>query len=236
MNRNAQRQPEITEDVLSRLPLFPLPNAVLFPGTTLPLHLFEPRYRALAEYCVNGPRVMALGTLIPGAYAETTEGGIPPIYPILSVGTLAADRRLPDGRWDIALRGVCRIELIDDLPSSEPFRFIRARRVRELERPDDRVTSERVRGAVVQVANLLPALWPQLSPQLIAATSPSMLADVIAAMFVEGHEDRRRLLEEAHVGRRLEHLQSVLAGILLDLSVRARAEKGGGSGSGEALN
>jgi len=225
MNRNAPRAPEITEDVLGRLPLFPLPNAVLFPGTTLPLHLFEPRYRALAEYCVNGPRVMALGTLIPGAYSETPDA-VPPIYPILSVGTIAADRRLSDGRWDIALNGVCRIELVDDLPSSEPFRFIRARRVRELERPDDRIASELVRSSVVQVANLLPALWAQLSPQLIAATTPSMLADIIAAMFVEGHEDRRRLLEEVHVGKRLEHLQGVLAGILLDLSVRTRAEKG----------
>ncbi|MFO0746181.1 MAG: LON peptidase substrate-binding domain-containing protein [Myxococcota bacterium] len=213
------------------MPLFPLPNAVLFPGTTLPLHLFEPRYRALAEYCVHGPRVMAIGTLIPGV---NVEGDLtPPIYPILSVGTIAAERRLPDGRWDIALRGVCRLELVDEVPSSEPFRFIRARRVREQERPDDRIASERVRGAVVQVANLLPALWPQLSPQLVAATGPSTLADVVAAMFVEGHDDRRRLLEEANVGRRLEQLQTVLAGILLDLSVRSRAE---GNGTAEPLN
>lgn len=231
MNRTTQPQPEITDAVLARLPLFPLPNAVLFPGTTLPLHLFEPRYRALAEHCVHGPRVMALGTLIPGANVEGEKN--PPIYPILSVGTIAAERRLPDGRWDIALRGVCRLELVDEVASSEPFRFIRARRVREHERPEDRVSSERVRGAVVQVANLLPALWPQLSPQLVAATSPSVLADVVAAMFVESHDERRRLLEESHVGRRLEHLQSVLAGILLDLSVRARAERGGDS---EPLN
>lgn len=224
MNRTTQPQPEITDAVLNRLPLFPLPNAVLFPGTTLPLHLFEPRYRALAEYCVNGPRVMALGSLVTGVNVEGAER--PPIYPILSVGTIAAERRLPDGRWDIALRGVCRLELIDELPSSEPFRFIRARRVREHERPDDRVAAERLRGAVVQVANLLPALWPQLSPQLVAANTPSLLTDVVGAMFVEGHDDRRRLLEEAHVGRRVEHLQGVLAGILLDLSVRTRAEKG----------
>jgi len=246
MNRNTQAPPEITDAVLNRLPLFPLPNAVLFPGSALPLHLFEPRYRALAEYCVNGPRLMALGTLIPnppppgapspvasprGASATplprpVDAGTHPPIYPILSIGTIAAERRLPDGRWDIALRGVCRVELIEDLPSPEPFRFIRARRVREIERPEDRISSERVRGAVVQVANLLPALWPQLSPQLVAATTPSLLADVASAMFIESHEERRKLIEETHVGRRLEHVQGVLAGILLDLSMRARTERG----------
>ncbi len=225
MNRNTQVPPEITDAILNRLPLFPLPNAVLFPGSALPLHLFEPRYRALAEYCVNGPRVMALGTLIPAA-SDPNETH-PPIYPILSVGTIAAERRLPDGRWDIALKGVCRIELLEDLPSSEPFRFIRARRIREIERGDDRIAAERVRGAVVQVANLLPALWPQLSPQLVSATSPSLLADVASAMFVENHDERRRLLEEVHVGRRLEHVQTALAGILLDLAMRARNERGG---------
>lgn len=231
MNRNTQITPEITDAILNRLPLFPLPNAVLFPGSALPLHLFEPRYRALAEHCVNGPRVMALGTLIPNA--SEANGPYPPIFPILSVGTIAAERRLPDGRWDIALKGVCRIELLEDVPSTEPFRFIRARRVREIERTDDRVTAERVRGAVVQVANLLPALWPQLSPQLVSATTPSLLADVAAAMFVENHDERRRLIEEVHVGRRLEHVQGVLAGILLDLSMRARNER---SGEAEPLN
>ncbi len=231
MNRPLPNEPELTDAILNRLPLFPLPNAVLFPGATLPLHLFEPRYRALAEHCVHGARLIALGTLLPGAAQH--EGATPPIFPILTVGTIAADRRLPDGRWDIALRGLCRVELIDDVPSSEPFRFIRARRVREHERSDDRIAAERLRGSVVQVANMLPALWPQLSPQLTAANTPALLSDVVAATFVEQHEERRRLLDELHVGRRIESLQGLVAGILLDLAMRVRRE---GDAPAELLN
>jgi len=223
MNRDPQQTPELTEAILGRLPLFPLPNTVLFPGVVMPLHLFEPRYRALAEYCVQSPRLMALGTLQPGYEAHYDER--PPIHPILTVGAVAGERRLADGRWDIALRGISRIELIEELPANEPFRLIRARRVREVERNDDRIAAERLRSAVIQVANRLPALWPQLSPQLVGAKSPSLLSDVVAGTFIDKPEERLRLLAELSVGRRIDAVHDHLAQILLDLSLRERADK-----------
>jgi uncharacterized protein len=220
MNRETHTLPELTDTLLGRLPLFPLPNTVLFPGVVLPLHLFEPRYRALAEHCVNGARIIALGTLMPGYEAHYDER--PPIHPLLTVGAIAAERRLPDGRWDIALKGLARIELIEELPPSEPYRLIRARRVRELERNDDRLAAERLRSAVVQVANRLPALWPQLSPQLVQARTPSALADIVAGTFVDKPEARLVLLAELSVGRRIEAVHDHLASVLLDLSLRER--------------
>lgn len=231
MNRDTYTAPELTDAILNRLPLFPLPNTILFPGVVMPLHLFEPRYRALAEHCVAGPRLMALGTLMPGY--EGNYDGPPPIHPILTVGAIAAERRHPDGRWDIALRGVSRVELIDELPSSEPFRLIRARKVRELERNSDRAAGENLRSAVVQVANRLPALWPQLSPQLVTARSPGQLADIVAGTFIESHGLRRSLLDELSVSRRLDALQEAMAQILLDLALRSRADS---DRSAEQLN
>jgi len=231
MNRDQHTTPELTDAVLNRLPLFPLPNAILFPGVVMPLHLFEPRFRALAEHCVAGPRLMALGTLMPG-YEGNYEGR-PPIHPILTVGAIAAERRHPDGRWDIALRGVSRVELIDELPPTEPFRMIRARKVRELERNSDRAAGENLRSAVVQVANQIPALWPQLSPQLVSARAPGQLADVVAGTFIESHGLRRGLLDELSVSKRLDILQEALAQILLDLALRQRSDS---NRSGEQLN
>jgi hypothetical protein len=165
---------------------------------------------------------MALGTLMPG-YEGNYEGR-PPIHPILTVGAIAAERRHPDGRWDIALRGVSRVELIDELPPTEPFRMIRARKVRELERNSDRAAGENLRSAVVQVANQIPALWPQLSPQLVSARAPGQLADVVAGTFIESHVLRRNLLDELSVSKRLDILQEALAQILLDLALRARSD------------
>lgn len=231
MNRDSLTPPELSDAVLNRLPIFPLPKAVLFPGVLMPLHLFEPRYRALAEYCVAGPRVMALATLEPG-YEGQYEGR-PAIHPVMTVGAIAAERRHPDGRWDIALRGLSRVELIDELPPSEPFRLGKARRLRELERNDDRLGAERLRSAVIQVANQLPALWPQLSPQLVSAKTPGLLADVVAGTFVESSAIRRELLEELTVSRRLDMLQDYLAKVILDLAMRARSEN---DSSREPLN
>lgn len=222
MNRDQHHPPELNEAVLDRLPLFPLPNAVLFPGVVLPLHLFEPRYRALAEHCVASHRLMALGTLQPG-YEGDYEGR-PAIFPLLTVGTIAAERRHPDGRWDIALRGLSRVELVEELPPTEPFRLIKVKKAREIERHSDRLAAEHLRSAAIQVANQIPALWPSLSPQLVAARSPGLLADVVAGTFIESPILRRALLDELQVARRIDTLHESLAQILLDLAMRARAE------------
>jgi hypothetical protein len=146
------------------------------------------------------------------------------MHRVMTVGAIAAERRHPDGRWDIVLRGLSRVELVEELAPTEPFRVAKVRRLRELERPEDRVGAEHLRSAVVQVANQLPALWPQLSPQLVSAKSPGLLADVVAGTFIESPFLRRELLEEPVVGRRLETLQGHMGKVLLDLAMRARSE------------
>jgi Lon protease-like protein len=174
---------------------------------------------------------MGLATLEPGY--ESHYEGRPAIYPVLTVGAIAAERRHPDGRWDIALRGLSRVELVDELPPNEPFRLAKVRRLRELERNDDRVGAENLRSAVVQVANHLPALWPQLSPQLASAKTPGLLADIVAATFVESSSLRRELLDELVISKRLDRLQDYLAKVLLDLAMRSRSES---ATSRESLN
>ena len=62
------------------IPLFPLPNVVLFPGVFLPLHIFEPRYRTMTEEALDGDRLIGMVLLKPGYEAEYE--GRPPIYPI----------------------------------------------------------------------------------------------------------------------------------------------------------
>jgi len=218
MNRNPPIAPELDELTLQRMPLFPLPQTVLFPQTVLPLHFFEPRYRALAQDCVEGSRVMALGTL--EAPTDADSELIPPVSPVVTLGLIAAERRLPDGRWDIALRGLCRAEITAEHDSDAPYRVVKVRRLRDRERPDDRLAAADLRSAVVQVANRVPALWPQLNPLLLEARSPASLTDVVAGMFIDDVALRRTLLEELRVGRRLELLTDAMAGVLLDLTLR----------------
>src|ERR1700693_3057002 len=93
---------------LPTLPIFPLPGAVLLPHALVPLHIFEPRYRKMTKDCEGGLRVLALAN-IPDDHAA---GERPPrVAPVIGVGLLAKVEPLPDGRFNILLRGVRRAGL-----------------------------------------------------------------------------------------------------------------------------
>ena len=96
----------------STLPLFPLPNVVLFPGVFLPLHIFESRYRAMTEDALSGDRMIGMALLKPGFEAEYE--GRPPIYPVGCVGLVTHAERLADGRFNLMLQGVERFRVREE--------------------------------------------------------------------------------------------------------------------------
>src|SRR5438552_7638331 len=108
---------------LPHLPIFPLPGAVLLPHSLVPLHIFEPRYRKMIRDCADGARVLALAN-IPDEIAAAEEP--PRVLPVIGVGVLARVDNLPDGRFNIVLRGVTRARIAEELPSGEPYRLVRA--------------------------------------------------------------------------------------------------------------
>ena len=108
---------------LAELPVFPLLNVVLFPGASIALHLFEPRYRAMMEHCLaHGPRAMAIVLLKPGSAPEGDQ--LPPIHSVAGVGRIAAHRKNPDATFDLLLEAVARVRLTE-LPYVPPFRRAR---------------------------------------------------------------------------------------------------------------
>lgn len=92
-----------------RLPVFPLPNVVLFPRTYLPLHVFEPRYRRMVADATKGDRCIAMALLKDGWEADYY--GNPAIYSTLCIGRLVSVHPLPDGRSNIMLQGLIRCEI-----------------------------------------------------------------------------------------------------------------------------
>jgi Lon protease-like protein len=102
------------------IPLFPLPNVVLFPGVFLPLHIFEPRYRAMTEDALAEDRLIGIVLLKPGFEAEYE--GRPAIYDIGCTGLVTHAERLADGRFNIVLQGLERFRLRDE-DHSKPYRI-----------------------------------------------------------------------------------------------------------------
>lgn len=86
------------------IPVFPLPNVVLFPNVFLPLHIFEPRYREMVGDALAGDRLIGIALLRPGW--ENDYEGRPPVYPIGCAGLVTHTDRLDDGRFNIILRGL----------------------------------------------------------------------------------------------------------------------------------
>jgi Lon protease-like protein len=95
------------------IPVFPLPNVVFFPHMPLPLHIFEPRYRAMVRDAARGPRLIGMALLRSGWEADYE--GRPPVFSVGTVGEMVRTEELPDGRFDIVLRGLCEYRIEREL-------------------------------------------------------------------------------------------------------------------------
>ena len=102
-----------------RIPIFPLPGAILFPGLQLPLHIFEPRYRDLVGSALAKDRL--IGMIQP---QQSKDGA--PLYGIGCLGRIGDVEALEDGRYNIVLDGETRFRLVRELDVRTSFRQIEA--------------------------------------------------------------------------------------------------------------
>jgi len=102
------------------IPIFPLPNVVLFPNVFLPLHIFEPRYREMVGDALGGDRIIGMSLLQPGY--EASYEGRPAVYAVGCAGVITHAERLADGRYNIVLRGIERFR-VDSEDASRSYRI-----------------------------------------------------------------------------------------------------------------
>ncbi|HEU4383751.1 MAG TPA: LON peptidase substrate-binding domain-containing protein [Anaeromyxobacteraceae bacterium] len=210
----------LVEGARSAVKVFPLPGAVVLPGTPMPLHVFEPRYRAMTADALAGDRVMAVATLRSAADAAQDRA---PLHPIAGAAVIEADERLPDGRYHIVLRGASRVRLRRELDNGKPYREF-AVDVLEDQYPEApgaiRDRMEALEQAVYELTQVLPpeSGAPELAQMAARLRSPGRLADLVAAAVVSDPEARLRVLEALEVTRRLELVLSEVAGVLAALS------------------
>jgi uncharacterized protein len=206
----------------AHLPIFPLPGAVLLPHALVPLHVFEPRYRKMTRDCEEGGRALALAN-IPD---EIAAGEKPPrVLPILGVGVLSRVDRLPDGRFNIVLRGAGRARIVEELRSGEPYRLVQA----EILQPS--APSPRVAVLADSLKRLVLALCAaQRTPELQAlvqlaarAGDPGHLADVVAGALLSEPKDRQAVLEAVELVPRLELVSQATAAALAQTASHASA-------------
>jgi uncharacterized protein len=106
------------------LAIFPLQGVLLLPGNSLPLHIFEPRYRNLVEDALAGPKV--IGMIQPRGPVAEEDLEEPPLYTVGCAGRIHRSQQLPDGRYLILLVGLTRFRVRAELPGLRGYRRVEA--------------------------------------------------------------------------------------------------------------
>jgi Lon protease-like protein len=196
-------------EALRRLPMFPLPNVVLFPHALLPLHIFEERYQALARDVLSGHHFLAVSLLVSPDGADVQDA--PPVQRIAGVGEVVMAHELPDGRFNLVVRGRARIRIDDELVSEHPYRLISATELPDLPAfdPGELIDADQsLRALVGHLADAIPEGGELLRQVVASQETPSELVDVLAAALVVEPGLRQRLLENRDVLKRIERVSA----------------------------
>ncbi len=190
--------------IIDAVAVFPLPGVVLFPGTLLPLHVFEPRYRKMTEDVLASNRLLCMAFL-----ARDASGDAPPLPAVAGLGEIVRQQRLADGRYNLLLLGRCRVAL-DELDFVAPYRRARATVLREL----PTTATERDVAALLSAAARAGGPGtnsPSVPLDGEEAPSPSGIADRVASALVADGTARQALLEELDVAARVRGCAQALA-------------------------
>jgi Lon protease-like protein len=178
------------------LPIFPLPNAVLFPSVFLPLHIFEARYREMVAAALAGERMIGMTLLKPGW--ETSGEGNPPVFDVGCAGLISHADRLPDGRYNIVLRGLQRFRITAE-DSSRPYRVAEVHALDDHDGPRFAPALAEARAKLESV--LLPALGTESARFPIAMGDADLINALSQYLDLEPIE-RQALLESQGVVER----------------------------------
>lgn len=213
------------------VPLFPLPNVVLFPDAILPLHIFEPRYRLMIGECLQSHKKIGM-VLLKKGWEENYEGN-PEIFEVGCMGQIVDQEKLPDGRFNILLKGVSRFS-VARIVHPTPYR-----RAKIALLPDriENVTdsdSEKMKKNLAEAAQTLPEYFVYNKMRLnrvpvdFSAPLPTVVDAISYYLAIDPYE-KQPFLEETRVDRRA----ALLYQKMIDLVQIKQAFKQAGKISGD---
>lgn len=175
------------------------------------LHIFEPRYRQMTADALVGDRLLAMALLQPGW--EGDYGGRPALYPVVCLGRIVADERLPDGRYNLQLRGLCRARILEEIETGKPYRSARVALVEDKGQP----LLHTDRDIRQEFLKIVPPWWPRhdsamkMFHKLLQGALPiGLVCDVISFGLPLPVEFKQSLLEQSDVQERIFMLLSYL--------------------------
>ncbi|TMQ58559.1 MAG: hypothetical protein E6K76_07385 [Candidatus Eisenbacteria bacterium] len=192
------------------MPLFPLPDVVFFPKTLLPLHIYEPRYRALASEALEHDQVICTALLRPGWEADYY--GSPEVYSVGCIGRIVQHQKLSDGRYNITLQGEAKVRIQEHV-RMEPYRLVR---VAPIQDDDGWMREERVAQEAADLVRLFRQVHEGQGPSLLLADtfgqnmSPESILNTVAMHLNVEPDLKERLLEMDSLDARYRSVLEIL--------------------------
>jgi Lon protease-like protein len=191
---------------LLAVPLFPLPNVVLFPRAVLPLHIFEQRYKAMTAQALDSDGQIAMALLKPGW--ERDYYSRPAIEHVVCVGRILTHERLPDGKYNFLLEGQTRAKFVQEIVVDLSYRIAKLEPLTETPTMEIDLVTQRQRLADI-FNDRLPSsmsLVKQFRQMLTSPMSTADVADLIAFNLLDDVQEKQRLLAEVNVTHRVNRV------------------------------
>ena len=193
----------------TRMPLFPLPRVVLFPGTLLRLHVFEPRYVQLLEHVQEGNGMFA----IPMLHNESLLTLSPELHPVSGIGKVVHCTPLPEDRFHIVLLGVGRMRLVEEGESDTLYRIASGTLLSEETNGFDVLPLQQLLTQIIMRNPSLSDTWSALLDELLP---PRTFLNTVAELILSKAEEKQCFLDKEHAAEQGDFLSEKLAEVLLD--------------------
>jgi Lon protease-like protein len=208
----------------SPIPIFPLPNCVLLPQATLPLHIFEPRYRAMIAEALDSRGLIGMACFEGEDWKKNYEQS-PPIREHLCIGYIVKHEKLADGRYNVWLQGICRARVITEIDST-PYRKAIVRPT-EMDPPEEgEMMGTRARldelfnDPLHNTLSVVHSIHRWLTPEV----PTTAVIDLASMAMADGFEERYKILVEADLFKRAEKLKTVLERMRKAVKIATRFE------------
>jgi uncharacterized protein len=200
------------QDVIA---VFPLPNVIFFPQTNLPLHIFEPRYCEMIRDTIENKQLIGMFLLQPGWQDDYY--GNPPIYSVGCAGELIHVENLPEGKFNIILRGITRVRALETVQDS-PYRKVRVHILPERGSAGLKATKEMKKSLLAKLKIFSKSVT---NTDLDFSEDASLveIAHSIANTLQLDPEEKRRLLEMEDSFERAQVIHEYLSGAVTVLKL-----------------
>jgi len=220
--------PEFTVDFASPIPLFPLPGAVLLPHGAMPLHIFEPRYRAMVGDALAGSKLIAMASIDEPAWART-DAPDPPLRSAVGLGVITEHQQLPDGRFYLVLQGVARASIELELDRYELDTPYRQAVLRPIDEPTLEIDLDEQRERLLRLLTRPPlnelARAGAISRWVNEEIDTATLVDVCVSALVDDGDERYDMLAEGDAMRRAAWLEQHLKQTVNSIKLAERVSK-----------